>query len=357
MLKILDRFIIGKFLKTYFFMVGVIMLLAMVFDISEKLSEFIEKDAPISRIFVDYYLNFIIFYGNLFSPLITFVSVIWFTAKMAQNSEIIPMLYSGRPFTRIVRPYFIAATVLMLLSLTLNHIVLPMANKGRLDFEEEYYKNTKNVSDYHAEYPDNSVVYFRNYNGTTGKVLDFVVEKRDENQKLTYVLKAPVAYNTEGTNWTIENYVERYVGKLNDKIVTGTKKDTTLLYKSADMVNRESVAMTMGYEEIQAFIISEREKGSKSVPTYEIELHRRTSMPFATYVLTLIGLAVSSRKSRGGIGVNLAIGLLLAFLYIFAMKMTAVAAINVGMAPIIAVWIPNLIFAALGILLYRLAPK
>lgn len=338
-------------------MVGVIMVLSMVFDISEKLSGFIEKDAPVSAILTDYYLNFIIFYGNMFSPLITFVSVIWFTAKMAQNTEIIPMLYSGRPFTRILKPYMIGATILTLLSLTLNHLVLPSANKARLEFEELFYKNDRNVGSYHAEYPDNSIVYFDAFNAPNRLGTNFVVEKRNKENKLVYVLKAQKARNPSGHNWTFENYTERYLGELNDIIKSGQSKDTIFPYNSEDMTARESIVMTMGYTELVDYIQKEKDKGTKGVPTYELELYRRTSMPFATYILTVIGLAVSSRKSRGGIGVKLAIGLLLAFIYIFAMKMTDVAAINVGFSPAIAVWVPNVVFGLMALLLYRIAPK
>lgn len=160
MLKILDRYIIRKFLTTFFFMLGIIMLLAMVFDLSERLSEFINNQAPISAIILDYYGNFILYYGNMFSSMIIFVSVIWFTAKLAQDTEIIPMWNSGRPFHRFLRPYMIAATVLMLISLVMNHFILPRSNQTRLDFEEKYYRDAMSVEDYHAEYPGNQVVYF-----------------------------------------------------------------------------------------------------------------------------------------------------------------------------------------------------
>lgn len=362
MLKILDKFIIKKYLVTFFFMLGVIMLLAMVFDLAERMSEFIEKGAPIKSILLEYYVNFVIYFGNLFSPLIVFVSVIWFTAKMAQNSEIIPMLNSGRPFRRILRPYMIGATILMLISLALNHLVLPEANKSRLAFEEDYYRNVRTVSDYFAEYPNNKIVYFDSYRSDKDRALGFVIENRNEKNELVSILKAREAVNPDSTyNWQLTDYYIRHIGYPHDRIVMperpGEPLDTIMPYMLSEMAHRASIAMTMGFNELKDFIKLEKEKGSSNIAFYEIELYQRTSFPFATYVLTLIGLSVSSRKSRGGIGANIAVGLFLAFTYIFAMKVFTVAAENVGFPSLIAVWLPNMLFAALGIVLYRLAPK
>ncbi|PKR81148.1 permease [Brumimicrobium salinarum] len=362
MLKIIDRYIIKKYLITFFFMLGVIMILAMVFDLAERLGEFIEKEAPISAIIFDYYLNFVIYFGNLFSPLIVFVAVIWFTAKMAQNTEIIPMLNSGRPFRRILRPYMIGATILMLISLALNHIVLPESNKVRLQFEEDYYRNIRTVANYFAEFPGKKVVYFDSYRSDKSRALGFVMENRNEKGELVSILKANQAINPDSTEqWQLIDYHIRYVGEPHDELVfppnSGHRLDTVFPFQLSEMAQRETVVQTMGFYELKDFISSEKEKGSPYVPFYEIELYQRTSFPFATYVLTLIGMSVSSRKSRGGIGVNIAVGLLLAFIYIFAMKVTSVAAENVGFPAMIAVWIPNIIFAILGLILYRLAPK
>lgn len=338
------------------------MILAMVFDLSEKLGDFIDKQASLKSILFDYYFNFVIYFGNLFSPLIVFVAVIWFTAKMAQNTEIIPMINSGRPFLRILRPYMIGATILMLISLTMNHIVLPKSNKIRLEFEENYYRNTRTVLDYFAEFPNNKIVYFDKYRSDKHRASGFVIENRDKNNHLISVLKADKAYNPDSThNWELVGYHIRYIGTPNDSLVVspsaGHRLDTILPFQLSEMSQRASVVQTMGFYELKDFIKKEKARGSSNVAYNEIELYQRTSFPFATYVLTLIGLAVSARKSRGGIGVNIAVGLLLVFIYIFAMKVTSVAAENVGFPALIAVWIPNIIFGILGIILYRLAPK
>lgn len=333
------------------------MLLAMVFDLSERLSEFINNQAPLSAIIFEYYLNFVLFFGNMFSSMIIFVSVIWFTAKMAQDTEIIPMWNSGKPFHRFLRPYMISATLLMIISLIMNHYILPSSNQTRLDFEEKYYRDAIHVEDYHAEYPGNEVVYFSSYDAEKNEVNDLVLEKW-QGDSIQYFIKARTAKNFIGTNkWVLNDYFERYIGYPNDKIIEGKNKDTIFNFKIEEMAQRDNVAEAMTYSELKAFIKREKAKGSGNVPLYEIELYQRTSYPFATYILTIIGVSVSSRKKRGGIGVNIALGLGIIFIYIFAMKVTTVAAMNVGFPAYIAVWVPNVLFGIVAYILYRFAQK
>ena len=189
-MKILDYYILKKFLKTYVFAVFLIVLIVMVIDYTEKIDDFIRKQAPMHAILFDYYLNFILFYGNMFSSMIIFLSVIWFTAKMAQDTEIIPIWFSGRPLTRFYRPYLIGATVLMVISLVLNHFIVPWANKNRLAFEEKYYRDEMSVEDYHADYPGNQSVYFSNYTNSEGQVHDFTIQRWNDSNEIVYFLKA-----------------------------------------------------------------------------------------------------------------------------------------------------------------------
>lgn len=334
------------------------MLFAMVFDISEKLSEFISNKAPISEILLDYYLNFLLFYGNMFSSMIIFISVIWFTAKLAQDTEIIPMWFSGKPITRFIRPYLIGATILTIISLVLNHFIIPRANKVRLDFEEKYYRDAILVEDYHADYPGNQTVYFSNYSNNAEEINDLTVQKWNDSNQPVYFLKARSAYNKPGTfEWTLKDYYEKKIGFPRGTLIHGQKKDTVFNFKMDEMAQRENLAESMTFSELRALIERERLKGSDLVPFYEIELHQRTSYPFAAYVLTIIGVSVSSQKKRGGIGMNIAIGLGFVFVYIFAMKMMTVASLNVGFPPLIAVWIPNVLFSFVAFFLYRFAQK
>jgi lipopolysaccharide export system permease protein len=339
-------------------MLGIIMLFAMVFDISEKLSEFISNKAPISEILLDYYLNFLLFYGNMFSSMIIFISVIWFTAKLAQDTEIIPMWFSGKPITRFIRPYMIGATILTVMSLILNHFVIPRANKVRLDFEEKYYRDAIQVEDYHADYPGNQTVFFSNYSNSQAGINDLTVQRWNDSNQPVYFLKAKIATNTPGTfEWQLIDYYEKSIAFPEGKIIHGQKKDTIFNFKMVEMAQRENLAESMTFSELKGLIEREKTKGSSLVPFYEIELHQRTSYPFATYILTIIGVSVSSQKKRGGIGLNIAIGLGFVFVYIFAMKMMTVASLNVGFPVLIAVWIPNLLFSIVALFLYRFAQK
>jgi len=334
------------------------MLLSVVFDLAEKLTEFLNNKATAHEVIFEYYVSFILFHGNMFSSMIIFISVIWFTAKMAQDTEIIPIWNSGRPFSRFIRPYMIAATILMLISLGLNHFVIPKTNQMRLNFEEKFYRNEMFVLDYHAEFPGGQVVYFDSYLAESNLAQEFVVEQKGPDGKLSYFIKAQTAENKKGTNeWILRNYYDRVIGDTNDILREGARKDTTFQFTIDEMATRENVAETMPYFELKEFIEREKKKGSSMVPTYEVELYQRTSYPFATYVLTIIGIAVASRKKRGGIGINIAIGLGIIFIYIFAMKVTTVAAMNLGFATYIAVWIPNVLFGGLAYFLYKKAQR
>jgi len=358
MLKILDKYIIRKFLTTFFFMLGIIMLLSMVFDMSSRLSEFIEKEAPIYDIITRYYFTFLLHFGNMFSSLIIFISVIWFTAKMASDSEIIPIMNSGITFNRLVRPYMIASTFLMLIALLLNHVVLPRSNKVMIDFENQYYRVGINVENYHAEFPGNLSLNFASYLSDNNVVNDFVIEKTLPNNQPYYFLKARTAVNEKGTNkWRLTDFYERKVGSPNDVVHNGKTKDTIFPFRIEDLAQRDNIAETMTYTELKDFIALEKQKGSSNIPMYEIVLYERTSLPFSTYVLTIIGVSVSSRRKRGGVGINIALGLGIIFIYIFAMKVTTVAAINVGFPAEVAVWIPNILFGIIAYVLYRYAPK
>lgn len=267
----------------------------------------------------------------------------------------------------------LAATFLMLVSLFLNHIVLPRANNSRLTFEETFYRVKMFVENYHAEFPDNKFVHFANYIESANTVNEFVIEQFNDKGEQIYFLKARVAEVLPNSHtWKLKDFYCRKVGKQKevsgfngekeiifepDVLIEGRELDTVLPFLINEMAQRENIAEAMKYTELSDFIRKEKMKGNPNVPAYEIELYQRTSFPFATYVLTLIGVAVSSRKKRGGIGANIAIGLGFVFVYIFAMKVTTVSALKVGFPAMFAVWVPNVIFGCVAYIMYRLAPK
>jgi lipopolysaccharide export system permease protein len=355
MITRIDRYIIGKFLGTFFFILAVLMTIAIVFDFAEKVDDFVDFKVSVWDLLTKYYLNFVFHYSNLFSSLIIFITVIFFTSKMAGHNELIAILSSGVSFNRMLRPFFIAATILVVLSVYLNHMVLPKANKVRLDFEESIARHSVLLKNVHLEVEPGVMVFFDNNH--YGYLDIFCMEKWD-NGELKSVLTAQRAYyDTIQQTWSLHFYNIRYLSEYRDSIVRGDKKDTTFNFAPNDLGYRNEFSSSMTTPELIRFIDQEKKRGSTKVQLSEIELHQRTSYPVAAYILTLIGVCVAGRKSRGGMGVNIAIGLMLAVTYIFTMRITSVAATNAGLAPYIAVWIPNVLFAFLTIPLYRFAQK
>ncbi len=358
-MKMLDRYILKKFLGTFFFMLAIIMSIAIVFDISEKLSKFIKSGAPFYDIVVRYYLNFVFYYGNLFSALLIFLSVLLFTSQMAQRTEIVAILAGGVSFRRMLYPYFLGATILTGLSLYTTHYQLPRANTIRLEFENEYLSKKFSINDknLHRQYSPNSIAYFESFSTINNIGYKFSLE-RWQDGKLEYKLLSDRArYDSTDGHWRIENYYARSFIDGREIIEEGKVLDTILPLKPRDFGQRLNVASTMGTQELADFIESERMRGSDKTVHYEIERYQRTAFPFATYVLTLIGVSIASRKNRGGTGLHLASGVLIAVSYIFAMKVTTVAATNAGLNALIAVWIPNVIYGVIGVILYFKAQK
>lgn len=353
----LDRFIIKKFLGTFVFILILLMMIAMVFDLSEKINDFLAGGAPWNEIIFVYYSNFFLFYGFQFIYLINFISVIWFTSKMANNTEIVPILSAGVSFQRLLVPYLIASSILVFITIVMTNYVLPESNKARLEFEADYYNSKASRLNIRARISENEILYFRNYHGVTGDISDFSLEKWD-GDSLEYILYANKAKADSSNNiWHFDILETRIFGDFNDKVIISQNVDTILPFKIKDIVFRSNVVESMNNKELDEFIEKERIKGSDQIPLYLIEKYKRWASPFAIFILTIIGMSVSSKKARGGLGVNIAIGLAIAVAYIFAMQMTSVAAIKVGFTPFLAVWLPNIIFALIAIFMYQRAPK
>ena len=357
-MKKLDWFIIKKFLGTYVFMICVVMSISMIFDVSEKLRDFMspENNLTISSILFDYYPYFFIHYANMFSSLIIFLSVLWFTSFMSQRSEIVAILSNGVSFLRFSRPYIIASTFLLIISVFMNHFVAPYANKNRLEFENQYTRYNVHFKDAHLELEKGTIVSYRQFLGNTTKVRRLWVEKWEEKEDSCWELKSDMqverAFGDSLTNnWTLYNVFIRKIGEVNDEIIIKKRIDTTLNFNIKDLGQRAEVTFAMTTPELLNYKKSEEKKGN-SVATIEISNYERTAYPFAAYVLTIIGIAVASKKSREGVGKNLVIGLLCGLVYIFFMKMTTVATVNVGMNTLIAVWFPNIFFSFIAIFIY-----
>jgi lipopolysaccharide export system permease protein len=358
-IKILDWYIIRKFLGTFFFALGLIIAIAIVFDISEKIDDFLEKEAPMRAIVFDYYLNFIPFFGNLFSPLFVFISVIYFTSRMASQTEIVAILSSGVSFKRMLVPYMVGAAILASISLYLNNYVIPHSNTTRIAFETKYIKNpfiykNKHV---HRQIAPGEFIYFESFNNIDKIGYQFSFEKFKDG-KLTYkLLSDRVIWDSVKTKWTVESYFIRHIDGMNERVESGFQKDTAFAFTPDEFSRRSNYIETMDTGVLNDFIKQEQSRGSEEVPFYLVEKYRRTSFPFATFILTIIGVSLSSRKVRGGIGVQIGAGILLSFTYIMFMQVSQTFATNGNMPALLAVWLPNIFFSIIAAYLLRSAMK
>jgi lipopolysaccharide export system permease protein len=336
-----------------------IIAIAIVFDISEKIDDFLEKEAPMRAIVFDYYLNFIPFFGNLFSPLFVFISVIYFTSRMASQTEIVAILSSGVSFKRLLVPYMVGAAILASISLYLNNYVIPHSNTTRIAFETKYIKNpfiykNKHV---HRQIAPGEFIYFESFNNIDKIGYQFSFEKFKDG-KLTYkLLSDRVIWDSVKTKWTVESYFIRHIDGMNERVESGFQKDTVFAFTPDEFSRRSNYIETMDTGELNKFIKQEQSRGSEEVPFYLVEKYRRTSFPFATFILTIIGVSLSSRKVRGGIGVQIGAGILLSFTYIMFMQVSQTFATNGNMPAILAVWIPNIFFSIIAAYLLRSAMK
>ncbi len=358
-LKKIDIYIIKKFLGTFFFAISLLIVIVIIFDISEKIDDFIDKDAPLSKILFTYYLNFIPYFVNLFSYLFTFIAVIFFTSKMASDSEIIAILCSGISFWRFLRPYLIASVFLGLMSFYLANFLIPRTNQRMMAFEKVYIKNPyiSRDKDIHMQILPGIFVYIESYNAEAKTGYKFSLENF-KGDKLVYKLNAErILWDSIGAKWKIRDYYARKLDGINETLTKGKEIDTVLNMKPSDFTNQLDEVKTMNYSELRAFIAKEKLKGTKNLKEYEVEKHKRIAFPFATIVLTLIGVSISSRKVRGGIGMHLGLGIAITFTFIMFLQVTTVFATRGNLAPGIAVWIPNIIFGIVGLFLLRIAPK
>lgn len=358
MLKQIDYYIIRKFLGTYIFTIILIIAIAVVFDFNEKLDKFISKDAPIKAIIFDYYLNFIPYFINLFSQLFTFIAVIFFTSKLADNSEIIAMLSSGISFKRLVIPYMIAATIIAGTTFYLNSYVIPPANQVRNEFQNKYIKNKRVdiASNIQLMVEPGVVAYFSRFENTTKTGYRFSMEKFDGKTLISRTTAQQIKYLDEH-KWQLKNYLIRDFEGKKEKITKGITLDTTIMMQPSDFLIAKYDRETMTTPQLKAYIDRQKQRGVANITDFEIEYHQRYAAIFASFILTSIGMSVASRKVKGGIGLNIGIGLALSFSYILFTQISSTFAISGKMSPFFAVWIPNILYTLIAIYLYKQAPK
>ena len=356
----LDRYIIVKFLGTYFFAIALIISIAVVFDINENIDKFINNNAPVKAIIFDYYMNFIPYFSNLFSPLFVFIAVIFFTSKLAENSEIIAMMSTGMSFKRLMRPYMISAAIIAALTYGLGAYVIPKGNVTRLDFEDKYRKKKKQdfVRNVQLEVDSGVIAYLGRYDGRSNTAYSFSLDKFVDKKLVSHLTAKRAVYDTTSVHkWVLKDYMIREMEGMREKITTGKQLDSIIKMQPQDFLIMKGQQQTMTSPELKEYIANQKRRGFANIKEFEIEYHQRIAMSFAAFILTAIGLSLSSKKVKGGMGMNLGIGLALSFSYILFQTVSATFTVNGNTPPIVAVWIPNILYAIIAVYLYRKAPK
>ncbi|MBE6276145.1 MAG: YjgP/YjgQ family permease [Bacteroides sp.] len=355
-----DRYIIVKFLGTYFFAIALIISIAVVFDINEHIDKFINNKAPVEAIIFDYYLNFIPYFSNLFSPLFVFIAVIFFTSKLAENSEIIAMMSTGMSFKRLLRPYMISAAIIALMTYGLGAYVIPKGQVKLLDFENRYKgkKSQQYVRNVQLEVDSGVIAYIERYENYNKTGYRFSLDKFIDKKLVSHLTARRITYDTTSVHkWKIRDYMIREMDGMRETITTGSQMDSIIAMEPQDFLIARGQQQTMTSAELSEYISKQKKRGFANIKEFEIEYHQRIAMSFAAFILTVIGVSLSSRKVKGGIGLYLGIGLALSFSYILFQTVSATFAINGNTLPIVAVWIPNILYTFIAIYLYRKAPK
>ena len=359
-LKRLDWYIIKKFLGTYVFAIALIISIAVVFDFNEKMDRFMSHEAPWEAIIFDYYMNFIPYFANLFSPLFVFIAVIFFTSKLAENSEIIAMFSTGMSFKRMLRPYMVSAAIIAVTTFCLGSYVIPKGSVTRLNFEDKYYKPRKSTTarNIQLEVDSGVIAYIERFEDYSKTGYRFSLDKFKDKQLVAHLTARSVTYDTASVHkWTIKNYMIREMEGMREKITRGDRLDTIIKMEPQDFLIMKGQQQTMTSPELKEYIDKQKRRGFANIKEFEIEYYQRIAMSFAAFILTTIGVSLSSRKMKGGMGLHLGVGLALSFSYILFQTVSATFAVNGNTPPIIAVWIPNILYTFIAIYLYRKAPK
>lgn len=360
--KKLDWYIIGKFISTFFVALLLIILIVIIFDISEKIDDFVTKEVPLKEIIVDYYINFIPYFMNMFAPIFVFITVIFFTSRLAANSEIIAVLSCGISFQRLLRPYLISAAIITIFSLSLNLWVIPHANRTRMAFETAYVRDysgrSTSVQNMHCQISPGEFVYVEAFSSWNNTAYKFTLEKIENNEIVSKLSADQAVWDSTFCGWKLKKYFIRdYVGGIEDRVHNGAELDTVLNLTIGDFKKSRKYETTLNRKELDGYISMKRMRGDADIKQALIEKNTRYAMPFSAFILTIIGVSLSSRKRRGGLGWNLALGIALSFSYILFQKFSEMFVFTDTLPAWIALWLPNVIYAAIAIFLYRMAPK
>ncbi len=335
-------------------------MVAMIIDFSERIDDFLEEKVPINEILFDYYLNWLPFMNAVLFPLYALIAVVFFTSRMASNSEIISILNSGASFSRIMRPYLISAAVLATIQYMGNHYIIPRANKTKVAFENTYvakHDKDSRFQDVHVFIDTSTKVFVRYYNKLDSVGHGFTMESIKDGVLIGKLHADIIRWNPDKRNWKLENYNIRKIDGLRESFTKGKNMDTTINLVPSDFERRDNMKSTMITSELLAFIERERQRGSGSYVSYRVEHHRRNSDPVSIFILTIIGMAIAARKVRGGIGIHLAKGIVTGALFIVCMRLSMTLSTNSGLHPFLGAWTPNVIFSLVAWWFVRNAQK
>lgn len=361
--KRLDGYILKKFLTTYFFLILIIIIIAIIFDFNEKIDKITGTGATWGEIIFDYYANFIPYFAVMFSPLFTFIAVIFFTTNLASHSEIIAMKSTGMSFRRLLVPYMLGAGIIAGLTFGLGGWVVPHGNVAKNAFENKHVKKRQMVDvaeNVQMQVDTGVIAYISFFDNRTKAGSGFILTKFEEKKIVSNLEAETIQYDTLADHkysWTLRNYKTRTVRSTRDILGHGERKDTTLLMEPKDFFYAYGQQETMTIDELNYFIDRQRLRGSAGLATFEVEFHKRFAAPFAAFILTLIGVSLSSQKRKGGMGTSIGIGLALTFAYILFQTVSSSFAINEGWNPALAVWTPNILYFFIAAWYYWRTPK
>lgn len=349
---ILDRYIAGKFLGTYIFAIALILAITIIFDVNEKLDAFLK--APLKATIFDYFVNFLPYFANQFSPLFTFIAVIFFTSKLADNSEIIAMLSAGMSYRRLLVPYMLSAAVIAVVTFVLSAYIIPPANVERIAYQNTYVKNraVSYGANIQLQVSPGIIAYMSRYDNNTRTGYRVSLEKFDGKKLVSRLTAQTIHYDTL-YQWTVRDYMIRDFKGTREIITRGARLDTTIAIEPRDFLISKNDHETLTTPALNEYINRQRARGVANIKNFEIEYHRRFAITAAAFILTVIGMSLSSRKVKGGMGINIGIGLVLSFSYILFMTVTSTFAVSGYTSPMVAMWIPNIIYAIIAVLLYR----
>ena len=363
-LKRIDTYLIGKFLGTYFFSIILIISVAVVFDYNDNIDKLTQNGASWQEIFT-YYLNWMPYYANLFSSLFVFISVIFFTSKLAGNSEIIAMLSAGISLRRLMRPYMLSAAVIALLTFYLSSEVIPRGSIERLDFENQYKRrgNKKNPT-----YADNVqlqvdtgvIAFIEHFDGPSKTGYHFQLDKFERKKLISHMTASSITYDTlsnERFHWKIRNATIRDMRGMREHITNVGELDSVIIMEPSDFLFTRNFQETMTNRELQEHISRSQIRGTGNLKPFQVEYYKRYASCFAAFIMTVIGVSLSSRKRKGGMGFSLGVGLVLSVSYAFFQAVTAGFATNANVPPVVAVWLPNILFSIIALYLYKKAPR